>query len=419
MQKALRAEPEERYATVDAFANDVRAFLEHRPVQARSGDLWYRARRFVRRYWIPCSAALLALTSLSAGLYVANRERATAQRRFAQVRKLANEFIAIDKDVRDVPGTTKARSKIVSTSLEYLAGLGAEASGDKDLSLEIAKAYVLVAHAQGVPVNSNLGQTAQAEESLRKADAFTETVFKADPNDPRGVWLSSIIAHDRMVLAGTLNRNADAVELAHRAAGQLDRLMALERRGSNDIEQPAFMYSNIAVTLSDNRRFEEAIRYARQAIEISRMASRVAEIRASPSASSRSPCARWATSRVHSRLFRNRAGPGATHPGRAGMGNHNLALALQREGSILGEEGEVNLDRPAEAEADFQKARRIMRDLANKDATDSSARYFFALLNQSLGDIIRHRDPHRPWPSTRMAWPNFTRSRTATFPCAV
>ena len=38
VQKALRAEPEERYATVDAFANDVRAFLEHRPVQARSGD---------------------------------------------------------------------------------------------------------------------------------------------------------------------------------------------------------------------------------------------------------------------------------------------------------------------------------------------------------------------------------------------
>ena len=75
------------------------------------------------------------------------------------------------------------------------------------------------------------------------------------------------------------------------------------------------------------------------------------------------------------------------------MGKLQPGAGPSAEGSILGEEGEVNLHRPAEAEADFQKARRIMRDLANKDATDSSARYFFALLNQSLGDIIRHRDP--------------------------
>jgi serine/threonine protein kinase len=36
--KALRKEPEERYASVDAFADDIRAFLELRPVRARSGD---------------------------------------------------------------------------------------------------------------------------------------------------------------------------------------------------------------------------------------------------------------------------------------------------------------------------------------------------------------------------------------------
>ena len=53
VRKALRAEPEERYGSVDEFANDVRAALDWRPVQARSGDVWYRARRFLRRYWVP------------------------------------------------------------------------------------------------------------------------------------------------------------------------------------------------------------------------------------------------------------------------------------------------------------------------------------------------------------------------------
>src|SRR5690242_15376107 len=44
VRKALRMEPEERYASVDAFANDVRALLDSRPVQARSGNAWYRTR---------------------------------------------------------------------------------------------------------------------------------------------------------------------------------------------------------------------------------------------------------------------------------------------------------------------------------------------------------------------------------------
>ena len=71
LRKALRQEPEERYASVEAFANDVRAFLDSSPVQARSGDAWYRTRKFLRRYWVPVAAAALVIASLSAGLYVA------------------------------------------------------------------------------------------------------------------------------------------------------------------------------------------------------------------------------------------------------------------------------------------------------------------------------------------------------------
>ena len=51
--KAMRPEPEDRYGSVDEFAADIRAALAWRPVQARGGDVWYRTRRHVRRYWIP------------------------------------------------------------------------------------------------------------------------------------------------------------------------------------------------------------------------------------------------------------------------------------------------------------------------------------------------------------------------------
>src|SRR3954451_12066201 len=51
LAKALRPEPEARYGSVGQFADDLRAFLDHRPVLARSGNVCYRARKLVRRYW--------------------------------------------------------------------------------------------------------------------------------------------------------------------------------------------------------------------------------------------------------------------------------------------------------------------------------------------------------------------------------
>lgn len=67
LAKALRKEPEDRYPAVDAFAADVRAFLDSRPVAARAGDPWYPARKFVRRRWVPLAAAAVLMLLLTAG----------------------------------------------------------------------------------------------------------------------------------------------------------------------------------------------------------------------------------------------------------------------------------------------------------------------------------------------------------------
>ena len=60
VSKTLRAEPEERYGSVDLLIGDLRAYLEHRPVQARRGNTLYHARKFVRRCWLPVGAVALA-----------------------------------------------------------------------------------------------------------------------------------------------------------------------------------------------------------------------------------------------------------------------------------------------------------------------------------------------------------------------
>lgn len=65
---ALRNDPDRRYSSVEAFADDVRRFLGRRPVRARP-DAWsYRSARFLRRHAVATAAALLVALSLVAGL---------------------------------------------------------------------------------------------------------------------------------------------------------------------------------------------------------------------------------------------------------------------------------------------------------------------------------------------------------------
>ncbi len=394
VRKALRAEPDERYSTVDAFAEDVRAFLENRPVRARAGNAWYRARKFVRRYWVPVAASAVAVIGLSAGLYVANRERSIAEQRFLQVRQLANKVFDIDVAIRNTPGTTKARQLIVSTSLEYLQKVGAEARGDRDLALEIGSAYVQLAHVQGVPVNSNLGQFAAADESLRKADELVESVLKSDPRNRKALLTSATIAHDRMVLADTQGKRAESLAQTVRAAEEMGRLTALGHLDSNEVKDVSFMYSNVAITFADYHRLDDAIRYSRRSIEVAQSMQGTGgqqslaygiladALRESGQLESALTAVR------ESRRLEEQQTETDTTPQRM-----NLALALLREGSVLGEDQDISLDRPQDAAAVFRQALDIADELAKKDSDDNGHYQLASEVGRHLGDVLRHTDP--------------------------
>ena len=84
--KALKKNPTERYASVTAFADDIRRYLDHEPVSARADSLTYRATKFVRRNRIPVALASIAVFALLAGLAgtITQAERATRQARVAE-----------------------------------------------------------------------------------------------------------------------------------------------------------------------------------------------------------------------------------------------------------------------------------------------------------------------------------------------
>lgn len=64
-----------------------------------------------------------------------------------------------------------------------------------------------------------------------------------------------------------------------------------------------------------------------------------------------------------------------------------------REGSILGEDQDIGLDRPKDAVPVYQQALSIAEELARKDPDDNSNHQLASEVGRRLGDVLRHGDP--------------------------
>ncbi|HEY6927794.1 MAG TPA: serine/threonine-protein kinase [Steroidobacteraceae bacterium] len=76
--KALKKNPDDRYASASAFAQDVTNYLGSLPVSARPDNTWYRVSRFTVRHKIPVIGASVAATALLAGAALATWQARTA-----------------------------------------------------------------------------------------------------------------------------------------------------------------------------------------------------------------------------------------------------------------------------------------------------------------------------------------------------
>lgn len=100
--KALRTRPEDRYASVDALAEDLRRHLERRPVAARRGSWRYRAGRFVARHRVAVALAGLLVASLAGGLasiVIQSREVARERDRALLEGQRANAALAFQREI--------------------------------------------------------------------------------------------------------------------------------------------------------------------------------------------------------------------------------------------------------------------------------------------------------------------------------
>jgi tetratricopeptide (TPR) repeat protein/tRNA A-37 threonylcarbamoyl transferase component Bud32 len=188
---ALRREPERRYATVDQFAEDIRRYLLHLPIVARRDTFFYRSSVFIARHKFSVAAALVVTAALVGGIVVtshvarvAEAQRARAERRFDEVRKLSNALIFdIHDSIRFLPGAADSRRLLAKTAARYLDSLSQEATSDPALQRELAAAYERLGDIQGQPREANEGDYDGALESYQRALALREASASEEPNN--------------------------------------------------------------------------------------------------------------------------------------------------------------------------------------------------------------------------------------------
>jgi eukaryotic-like serine/threonine-protein kinase len=196
--KALQKAPEERYGAAQDLADDLRRFLEDRPILARRPSLREKATKWLRRHRSVAAAAVAMLILAVVGLTIStvliaqeeSRTKAAYQAEAAQRRRAENNFRqahrALDdftkigiEDMPELPETEGGRRKLLETARKYYQEFIDQHPDDPSIRDELVASHVRVAR-----ILDEIGSPADALAfALRTRDLLEESV-RAHPEDP-------------------------------------------------------------------------------------------------------------------------------------------------------------------------------------------------------------------------------------------
>lgn len=140
--KALKKDAADRYATADAFSQDLQRYLDGSPVLARP-DAWsYRIEKFARRHRVGVSATVLVLLALGAGLAGTAWQARQASQQAARAQAVQDFLIGLFNEAD--PARAQGREL---TALQMLD------RGEQDLRIKLADQPRLNALLNGVLVD--------------------------------------------------------------------------------------------------------------------------------------------------------------------------------------------------------------------------------------------------------------------------
>ncbi len=251
--RALRKDPAERYATVDAFAADLQRYLDGRPVAARRGSLGYRAARFAGRHRGALTASTIALALLVALAAIAadrlRRERDRATQEAETARSVAG-FLATLFQNAD-PARTRG-AKLTAREILEQGALRIE----RDLAAQPAVQAQLLTVLGAV--QRDLGLREPARLLLEKALALREAGAASD----------DLARAESLYELGVLDRIDGELE---RARTRLELALALrEQRLPPDDREIARTLAALSAVLRQEGEVDRALPLVERALEIAR-----------------------------------------------------------------------------------------------------------------------------------------------------
>lgn len=164
---ALRKEPDRRYPSVAAMADDLRRYQQGRPVVARGDSFGYRAGKFFRRNLLASIASGIAIASLVAGAALAmwqareatrERDRArTAAHHAEEISRLLGSMLTSADPVRGEGREVKVVALLAGASARLGSELAGQPGVEGSLRETLGETY------------RNLGLAADAEREFKRA----------------------------------------------------------------------------------------------------------------------------------------------------------------------------------------------------------------------------------------------------------
>ena len=258
---AMRKDPQQRYTTASAFADDVRRYLDGRPVLARPDSWGYRAGKFIARNRLPVGAGAAVLTALVGGFAAAMWQADVARNEAGRADREA--VAAREAKSRADAEAARARAESQRADVEAQAARAEAARADTE-----AAAALQAARRASEAANA-------ANQSAVRADreAITATRETQRATSVHGFMVD--------LFAANSNDQKNAVEVRKLTAKQLlDRGTArLEAAGTGDssVDDSLYalfgkLYENLADYETSKRLREKTIervaqRHGRQSVE--------------------------------------------------------------------------------------------------------------------------------------------------------
>lgn len=177
VSRACDMDTTKRYPSAAEMAEDLRAWLQYRPLKARRGDTAYVIRKFIRRRRLRVIAAAVAAAGVIVSLATvtmlyaqADHQRRQAEQRFTEVRGLAKYLLYDVYDrLQQAPRTLSMRHDLTRVAQGYLDELAQTPSAPDEVKRDVIESFIRLAEIQGGRVHSNLGKSGEAKVTLEHA----------------------------------------------------------------------------------------------------------------------------------------------------------------------------------------------------------------------------------------------------------